>query len=166
MKIIEDFCRNLADHENWGYGYNVSIKEYCSFYYNDPNFRLSVEVDKSRGNEGYLTPEPKFDYEWIGVMDWELEKFLSGERLLSTLTNAKWIKIELYYGDQIVYDTIGLRLDNEKVDIAFPDYNNGKWYFDTTHDIKGINYYISVLLGNGQPTIDRNGVLPKNVIIR
>lgn len=94
MNVIENFCKYLSDYSNWDYGFNLSINDHCYFYLSDPMYRIHVDVDKSRGNKGYVTPQPEKHYEWIGVFEHELSAFKSGHNFnTGTLMNAQWLKI-------------------------------------------------------------------------
>lgn len=164
--IFELFCEYLSDYKNWkDDGISVLTEGYCRFYKYNPDFRVSYYIDETRGNKGHVDPSITEDYEWIGATESAIEEFKAGKNPFGPLMNAKWVKINLQYKDLIVDDVLAMCLDNEKVIVAYPrlDRTDGKWRYSTTCGEDGLPYYVSVLFGDGMPTIDRNGIYPKNV---
>lgn len=167
MNIYEIFCQYLADHTNWNQGYNYTIGDHCSFYINDPKFKVIVELDKDRGTNGYVDPAIQNDYDWIGATPSAIQDFQDGKMPFGVLMNIQWIKITLIYEDQIVDELLGMRLDNGKADIAFPGYDRPKnsWYYKSGYGYDGLAYHVSIFLGEGAPSVDRNKTYPTAVQI-
>ncbi len=167
MNIYQKFCQNFADYNNWNYGHNFTLDESCSFYNNDPKFKVLVDVDKGLGKQGYVDPVIQNDYDWVGATPRAIKDFQDGKLPDGVLMNIQWIKIKLIYEDQIIDELLGMRLDNGKADIAFPEYNhqNNTWSYSSVQDYEGLAYYASIFLGEGAPSVDRDKTYPKAVQI-
>lgn len=145
--IFEQFCDNLADFDSWDFGYLPALDTHGYFYINNPDFRVITTKDTSRGNNGYVD---SFDLAILGF-----DKDLTHKDFGDTL-NAAFYKIEFYYKDIRINDAVGCTLDNSIVTVAFPCCisDTGKWYYTSVKDKKGLNYYVSLMLGKGN--ISRN----------
>lgn len=156
--IFEQFCDNLADFDNWDFGYLPALDTYAHFYINDPDFRVVKAKDESRGDNGYVE---SFDLAILGFNE-ELTHKDFGDTL-----NATFYEIEFYYKDIRINDAVGCTLDNSKVTVAFPNCvdSTGKWYYTAVKDKEGLNYYVSLMLGNGCISRNRNNQ-PLNVEVR